>query len=86
MGVAVPERKEIEQMMEETFLMVLDEVRTALRTYHEMGEALIALLMDKDEMLADEVEAFFDQYGLFTPKINLESYRKNDQPTLPEAN
>jgi len=86
LGVAGPERKEIDQMMEETFLMSLDEVRTALRAYREMGEALIAQLMDKDEMLADEVEAFFDQYGLFTPKINIEPYRKNEQPTLPEAN
>jgi cell division protease FtsH len=86
LGVAGSERKEIDQMMEETFLMVLDEVRTALRVYRDMGEALIAVLIDKDEMLADEVEAFFDQYGLFTPKINIESYRKNEQPTLPEAN
>lgn len=85
LGIAAPERKEIEQMMEETFLMVLDEVRSALRSYREMGEALIDTLMDKDEMLADEVEAFFDRYGLFTPKINIEEYRKNEQPTLPEA-
>jgi hypothetical protein len=36
-----------------------------------MGEALIALLMIKDELLADEVEHFFDQYGLYTPKVQL---------------
>ena len=28
-------------------------------------------LLEKDELLADEVETFFDQYGYFTPKINL---------------
>jgi hypothetical protein len=37
-----------------------------------MGEALIKLMMEKDELLANEVEAFFDQYGLFTPKVNLD--------------
>jgi hypothetical protein len=30
-------------------------------------EALVALLMEKQELLADEIRDFFDQYGLFTP-------------------
>ncbi|PJF41433.1 MAG: AAA family ATPase [Chloroflexi bacterium] len=63
--------KEIRQMMEETFLQALEEVRLAFRAHHEMGEALITLLMEKDELLSDEVEAFFDQYGFFTPKVHL---------------
>jgi ATP-dependent Zn protease len=58
----------VRQMMEETFLMALDEVRVAMRLNSEMGRALIDLLMEKEELLADEVEAFFDQYGLHTPK------------------
>jgi hypothetical protein len=36
-----------------------------------MGEALIELLIQKNELLANEVEAFFDHYGYYTPKVNL---------------
>ena len=63
---------EVTEMMEELFRTVLDEVRIAFRVHRDMGEALIKLLMEKDELLADEVEEFFDQYGLFTPKVELE--------------
>ena len=70
LGKSAPEAKEVVAMMEETFLMALHEVRLALRAHREMGEKLIERLMVKDELLADEVEAFFDQYGLFTPRIN----------------
>jgi cell division protease FtsH len=70
-GINQPEGKEVAQMMEETFLAVLSEVRMALRIHHEMGEALIRLLMEKNELLANEVEAFFDQYGFYTPRIDL---------------
>ncbi len=73
-GLSQPEAREVGQMMEETFLAVLNEVRMAFRIHHEMGEALIKQLMEKDEMLANEVEAFFDQYGLYTPKIDLAPY------------
>jgi len=59
------------EIMDETFRQVLDEVRVAFRVHRDMGEALISLLLEKNELLADEVEAFFDQYGYFTPKINL---------------
>ena len=85
MGIAVPEHKEIEKMMEETFLMVLDEVRMALRAHREMGEELIHLLLEQDEMLSNEVKAFFDRYGLFTPEVDLERYREREQPALPEV-
>ena len=53
--------------------MALDEVRIALRLHREMGDHLIELLLEKEELLADEVEAFFDQYGLHTPKPQLSS-------------
>jgi hypothetical protein len=46
-------------------------VRLMLRAQREMGEALIQLLIQRNELLADEVEAFFDQYGLYTPKLVL---------------
>jgi cell division protease FtsH len=62
---------EMAEAMEDTFRMVLEEVRIAFRLHREMAEALIALLMEKEELLAQEVEAFFDQYGLYTPKIQL---------------
>ena len=64
-------RKEVREMMEESFLMALDDVRMSLRIHREMGEAFIQLLMEKDELMADEVEAFFDEYGLHTPKPHL---------------
>jgi hypothetical protein len=72
----MPEVESVNKMMEEVFLSVLSEVRLILRYHHEMGEALIQLLVEKDELLADEVEKFFDQYGLYTPKINLTPYRE----------
>ena len=64
--------REMREAMEETFRTVLDEVRMAFRLHREMGEALIALLMAKQELHAEEIEAFFDQYGLATPHPALE--------------
>jgi hypothetical protein len=32
--------------------------------------------MEKEELLADEVEKFFDQYGYYTPKVNLTPERE----------
>ena len=60
--------REVRQLMEETFLHALDEVRTDLRLHREMGEALIEELLEKEELLASDAEAFFDRYGLHTPK------------------
>jgi len=70
---------EMREAMDEAFRNALEEVRTALRVHHDMGEALIALLMQKNELLADEVEAFFDQYGLYTPKPSL---RPKEEPVV----
>jgi cell division protease FtsH len=53
--------------MDETFQKILVETREALRENGHIVEALVDLLMEKEELLADEVRAFFDQYGLFTP-------------------
>jgi hypothetical protein len=60
------------EAMEDAFRSVLEEVRLALRAHHEMGEALIARLVQDNELLAAEVEEFFDQYGLHTPKVILD--------------
>jgi ATP-dependent Zn protease len=62
---------ETREAMEEMFRMVLDEVRMAFRMHRDMAEELIKVLQVKNEMLADEVETFFDQYGLYTPKVEL---------------
>jgi hypothetical protein len=62
--------------MENTFQSVMEEVRLVLRMHRPMGEALIQKLVEKEEIFSDEVEAFFDQYGLYTPKVDLEPYRK----------
>jgi ATP-dependent Zn protease len=55
------------QSMDETFQQVLTETRSALREHGHIVEALVKLLLEKEELLADEVRAFFDQYGLHTP-------------------
>jgi len=63
--------QEMREGMEDIFRMVLDEVRMAFRLHRDMAEALIVLLQTRNEMLADEVEVFFDQYGLYTPKVEI---------------
>ena len=72
--------REMREAMDETFRMVLDEVRVGFRLNRDMGEALIQTLMQHEEMLADEVETFFDQYGYYTPKVTLAP----DEPKEPE--
>jgi len=62
---------EMREAMEDTFRETLEEVRLALRAHKAMGERLINLMVEKDELLAAEVEAFFDEYGLHTPKAHI---------------
>jgi cell division protease FtsH len=71
LGISKPQAKEVEKMMEEAFLIALDDMRLALRTHRTMWAELVELLMERDELLADEVEAFFDKYGFHTPKPQL---------------
>jgi cell division protease FtsH len=66
---------EMRELMDETFREVLDEVRVAFRLHRDMGEALIELLMQKNELLANEVEDFFDKFGYPTPKVNINPER-----------
>ncbi len=73
-GVSMPESREVAEMQEELFLSVLHETREMLRVYRTMGEELIQLLLDKEELLARDVEAFFDRYGLYTPKIEIKPH------------
>jgi len=53
--------------VEEAYQLLLVETRVALRENRHIIEALVEQLIEKEELLADEVEAFFDQYGLHTP-------------------
>jgi cell division protease FtsH len=77
LGVTKEEQEEIRRLKEELFLMVLDETRHAMRTHREMGEALIKLLLEKEELHSEELETFFDHYGLYTPKVQLMPSPKN---------
>lgn len=67
---------EMSEEMENTFRSVLEEVRMSFRIHKEMGEALIKLLLEKQELFSDEIEKFFDQYGLYTPKVDLNPYKQ----------
>lgn len=58
---------EMAKTMEETFQQILKETRESLRENGHIVEALVKLLLEKEEILADDVRAFFDQYGLHTP-------------------
>lgn len=62
---------ELREQMEETFRTVLNEVRIAFRLHRGMGEALIAALVEHEELLAEDVEKFFDEYGFYTPKVQI---------------
>jgi cell division protease FtsH len=53
--------------IEEMYQKLLRETRTRLRESADVVHALAELLIEKEELMADEVRAFFDQYGLFTP-------------------
>jgi hypothetical protein len=43
------------------------ETRKVLREHAHIMTALVDHLMEHEEMLADAVQTFFDQYGLHTP-------------------
>lgn len=62
---------EMAQAMEDTFRKVANEARKALRENAHIVKALVELLLEKEELLADDVKAFFDQYGLHTPEPTL---------------
>jgi cell division protease FtsH len=53
--------------MEEVYQTVIKETREALRENAHIVHALARLLLEREELLADEVRDFFDQYGLYTP-------------------
>ncbi len=56
------------QDMEEAYQKIMRKTRQALRENAHIVEALVALLLEKEELLGADVRAFFDQYGLHTPE------------------
>ncbi|MBZ0296253.1 MAG: AAA family ATPase [Anaerolineae bacterium] len=66
-GVSPQPNSEMVNAMEETFQQILQDTRQALRDNGHIVTALVERLMEKNEIIADEVREFFDQYGLFTP-------------------
>jgi len=77
--------------VEEAYQMLLRETRERLRQNSHIVEALVAVLLEKEELLADEVRDFFDQFGLYTPDPALIENgeevllpRLQPTPTLPE--
>jgi cell division protease FtsH len=62
---------EMQSRMDETFRMILEEVRLEFRLQRKMGEELIDLLVKHEELMANEVEAFFNEYGYYTPKASV---------------
>ena len=74
--------------MEETFQRVMKDARKALRQNEPIVRALVALLSAKEELFADEIKAFFDSYGLFTPEPSMIKHGEEISvmnPRLPEG-
>jgi ATP-dependent Zn protease len=57
------------QDIEETYQEVLEKSRLALREHAHIVHALVDLLLEKEELLGEDVRKFFDQYGLHTPDV-----------------
>jgi cell division protease FtsH len=67
-GVIYQLPPEMAEAMETTFQQVLKETRQALRENGHIVRGLVSLLMEREELLAGDVKAFFDQFGLLTPE------------------
>jgi len=55
------------EAIEKAYQSVLVQTREALRENAYIVKSLAALLLKEEEMLAEEIQEFFDQYGLYTP-------------------
>lgn len=53
--------------VEEMYQQVLLETRQTIRKYGAVVKELTALLLEREELSAEEIRAFFDRYELFTP-------------------
>ena len=70
-GMSTSVSPEMAEAMEDMFRRIMLETRKALRQNEPIVRALAELLIEKQELLADDVKAFFDQYGLFTPEASM---------------
>jgi cell division protease FtsH len=84
LGATVGMSPEMPPDMAEAMEAMLDkiskETRKALRENAHIVNALVELLLKKEELLADDVKAFFDQYNLPTPEPTL--IRDGEEITL----
>ncbi|MBZ0303045.1 MAG: AAA family ATPase [Anaerolineae bacterium] len=53
--------------IETAYQRALRETRQGLREHRDVVDALVDLLIKREQLLADEIRDFFDQYNLFTP-------------------
>jgi cell division protease FtsH len=59
---------EMIEAQEAAYQEILRDTRSALREHRHIVEALVDELLEKGELLTDDVRAFFDRYGLETPQ------------------
>jgi cell division protease FtsH len=71
-------RAQFVQAQEELYQQMLEDTRTQLRKNRHILDALVQVLLEKEELLADEVKAFFDEYGLDTPQPSLIEYQAEE--------
>jgi ATP-dependent Zn protease len=87
-GVRVKWTAEQSRAIEEIYQQVLRDTRIALRQHAEVVNALVELLLEKEELMADELRDFFDQYGLYTPDPTIvrdgEEFHLFETPQRPE--
>jgi cell division protease FtsH len=72
------------QAQQELYQEMLEDTRAQLRKHRHILDALVQVLLKEEELLADEVKAFFDQYGLDTPEPALVEHHAQ-QASLPDA-
>jgi cell division protease FtsH len=65
--ISLEASREMREAMEAEFQKQLKECRQALRDNAHIVNRLAELLLEKSEINANEVRAFFDEYGLHTP-------------------
>lgn len=70
-GMSMDIPPEMAEAMEATLDTISKDTRRALRENAPIVNALVELLLHKEELLAADVKAFFDQYGLTTPEPTL---------------
>jgi cell division protease FtsH len=71
MGRSVDYPQNMSEAMEKAYQDALQATRKALRERKDVVEAFKNLLLEREELLADDVQQFFDQHDLPTPEVTL---------------